>query len=61
MFGAGVEVLAKAGVSAKLPSGKPDPGILVAGEGNATSAVPAFVKAIAKHRHFAREVDPPGV
>jgi catalase len=56
-LGDGAAVLAAAGVPLALPDGQPDPGLLLAEEG----AVPAddFVAALAKHRHFQRETDPP--
>jgi hypothetical protein len=38
----------------------PDPGLIVAAV-DSTDAPDRFVKAIAKHRHFVRETDPPRV
>ena len=49
-----------AGVPARLPSGEPDPGLLLL-DGDAGEALPEFIEAIAKHRHFEREMDPPAV
>jgi catalase len=46
------------GIAAALPDGQPDPGLIIASD---TSAGDDFVAAIAKHRHFARETDPPRV
>lgn len=60
-MGAGRELLAKAGVPETLPSGRPDPGVLLPNAGKSAEAIPAFVKAIAKHRHHERESDPPRV
>jgi catalase len=60
-LGAGADLLENAGVPSALPSGKPDPGVIVARDANANEALPAFVKAIARHRHHEREVDPPEV
>jgi catalase len=60
-LGQGVDLLEKAGAPANLPSGKPDPGIVVAKGSDAPKALPAFVKAIARHRHHEREVDPPAI
>jgi hypothetical protein len=34
---------------------------LVFGEGEARKALPRFIAAIARHRHFERELDPPPV
>ena len=55
-LGNGTELLAKAGI----PSDARDPGLLVP-TGDAAKAVAPFAKAIAKHRHHEREVDPPRV
>jgi len=60
-LGAGTVLIENAGVAATLPSGKPDPGVLTAREGAVTKVLPAFVKAIGRHRHHEREMDPPAV
>ena len=60
-FGAGRALVENAGVPATLPSGEPDPGLLRFEDGAQDEALPAFVKAIAAHRHHARELDPPRV
>jgi catalase len=58
----GAALSENAGVSAVLPSGKPDPGvILVAPDGNLVEALSQFIRAIARHRHHERELDPPPV
>ncbi len=66
----GTMLLETAGVSPLLPGGGIDPGIIVAGaatgDGKAgrdgtAAAVADFVAALAKHRHFDRETDPPSV
>ena len=44
-------LLEKAGITAKLPSGAADPGL--------ATGVDTFITALAKHRHFERETDPP--
>jgi catalase len=60
-------LLAAAGIPLTLPDGGPDPGIVIApaGPGNAAKkaddATTRFVTALAKHRHFERETDPPRV
>ncbi|MDN2702627.1 catalase [Janthinobacterium sp. SUN100] len=59
--GAGKDLLDKAGVPVTLPDGKPDPAIIVAPSGDVVKAVAAFKKALAAHRAFARETDPPRV
>jgi catalase len=56
--GSASELLKKAGIPPALPTGKPDPGLLTGRPGDAASE-DAFIKALAKHRHFARETDPP--
>jgi catalase len=59
-LGAGAGLLDRAGIPASLPTGKPDPGILRSNAGDdADKSLQAFVAAIAKHRHFARQTDPP--
>jgi catalase len=60
-LGAAAALVENAGIPLVLPSGKPDPGIIV-GEGDESSKVlPVFIKAIARHRHFERAMDPPEV
>ncbi len=59
-IGAGASLLAKAGIPETLLSGEPDLGLLVAKAGNADFTAPFFA-AIAKHRHYERETDPPRV
>jgi catalase len=56
-LGAGDQLLQACGIATTLPNGQPDPGLVVASETEA--AIDTFVAAIAKHRHFARETDPP--
>ena len=58
-MGAAGTLLEETGIPANLPTGKRDPGILQFDAGDIEAAVPAFVDAIAKHRHFERETDPP--
>ena len=61
-LGEGADLVENAGIPAVLPSGKPDPGAAGApGRDGLAKAVPAFVKAIARHRHHEREMDPPEV
>jgi len=61
VIGAASQVLDAAGVPKALPSGKADPGLLFAKSGAGMSTAGAFVKAIARHRHYERESDPPTV
>ena len=51
-------LLEKAGLPAALPNGKQDPGIIRA-DADGTSAIEGFISALAAHRHFVRETDPP--
>jgi catalase len=60
-LGAGADLVENAGVPSVLASGAPDPGMLVGRHASAAKALPDFVKAIARHRHHEREVDPPPV
>ena len=41
-----------------LPDGSDDPGLVMAGSGDAASV---FIAALSRHRHFERETDPPRV
>jgi catalase len=60
-LGCGGDLLEAAGASPVLPSGEPDPGVLIEKDDDAAAALPAFIAAIAAHRHFARQMDPPPV
>jgi catalase len=60
-IGAGSTLLDGAGAATHLPDGDPDPGVLSFDEGEASQALREFTAAIAQHRHFARESDPPMV
>jgi catalase len=53
------QLLEACGIETALPDGQSDPGLLLAAD--AATAADDFVAAIAKHRHFARETDPPRV
>ena len=55
VLGAGANLLSKAMIPATLPDGSNDPGLLV------DASVDAFKTALAGHRAFARETDPPMV
>ena len=57
-FGAGRQLLKACGIDTALPDGQPDPGLIVASDASASGD---FIMAMAKHRHFARETDPPRV
>ena len=57
--GASDRLLAACGIDAALPNGQPDPGVIRTPD--ASKASDRFIAAIAKHRHLARETDPPRV
>jgi catalase len=61
VLGAGRQLVAQAGIPAALPSGEPDPGLLVADPGSLSAALAAFKGALGRHRVYARETDPPRV
>jgi catalase len=61
LIGESRRLLAKANIPGKLPSGEDDPGLLLIDEARAASAMAAFAGALAQHRHFGRETDPPRV
>ena len=58
-LGAGEQLLRACGIDVTVPDGKPDPGLIIASDTSARTE--DFVAAIANHRHFARETDPPRV
>ena len=57
--GGSAQLLADCGIETALPNGQADPGVIATSDLSAASD--AFITAIAKHRHFARETDPPRV
>jgi catalase len=59
VLGNGRAVAEQAGVKLVLPSGELDSGVLYFQDDNFGDVLPQFVEAIAAHRHFARETDPP--
>jgi catalase len=56
--GAASLVLDKAGIPMQLPTGDPDSGLIVGSAGD-KKPVDDFIAAVAAHRHYARESDPP--
>ena len=60
-LGASRSLLDAAGVSTTLPSGDPDPGIVVPDSGGLDAAIASFIAAVGQHRHPVRETDPPMV
>jgi catalase len=61
VLGAGQDLVENAGVPLTLANGDPDPGLLHFPDGQFEPALEHFIAAIAKHRHFEREMDPPRV
>jgi catalase len=59
LMGRASSLLRAAGIPATLPDGGADPGVLQPGAGDTDAALDAFAAAVAKHRHFERETDPP--
>jgi catalase len=58
-LGGATAVAEAAGIPLALPTGEADPGILQAPDDDAEGAAAAFKAALAQHRHFERETDPP--
>jgi catalase len=56
-MGAGASLLEQAMIPIALPSGAADPGVLTGPDASGE----AFMQALARHRHFDRETDPPAV
>ncbi|MDP2390773.1 MAG: catalase-related domain-containing protein, partial [Acidobacteriota bacterium] len=52
-------VFDKAGIPRALPTGKPDSGLIIAAGDAGEPPTDAFIRALAAHRHFDRETDPP--
>jgi catalase len=61
VLGASQALLTKAGVPASMDKSQAQggTGLIVAEAGDAAAATEAFLAALAKHRHFGREMDPP--
>ena len=56
-----VTILERCGISATLPSGEADPGVIIAETQVTKQVVARFISAVAKHRHFERDSDPPRI
>jgi catalase len=59
VVGAGAELLVKANIPATLPDGSTDAALIGAERASLTKGLAAFKSALARHREFARETDPP--
>jgi catalase len=60
-LGSAAVLLRAAGIPVKLPGGEADPGVIVAEDGEVATALARFETALAQHRVYARETDPPRV
>jgi catalase len=60
-LGAGRQLVAAANLPTTLPDGAPDPGLIEADTGGLAAALDAFETALAHHKVYARETDPPRV
>jgi catalase len=60
-LGAGANLLSAAGVPLELPGGAVDPGLILSDGYDLREALTAFEAALARHRVYARETDPPRV
>ena len=58
-LGTGPSVLEAAGIPRELTDGRADPGLLIYNGDSRSDAIAAFAEALARHRHFERETDPP--
>ena len=61
LLGSTSALLEEARIPSPQSSGIPDAGLLLVGDDDPAGAVAAFVAALAKHRHFERETDPPRI
>src|SRR5688572_6039506 len=61
LHGSAQSLLAATGIPTELPSKKADPGLIVSANLKGDRDLNAFVTAVARHRHFERETDPPRV
>ena len=57
--GAGERLLDACGISRTAADGRPDSGLIVAAD--AAAGADGFIAAVARHRHFSRETDPPRI
>jgi catalase len=60
-IGAGADLIEDACLPSSLANGKPDPGLLLRRSEKTAKVHADLVKAIARHRHHERELDPPPV
>ncbi len=60
-LGSSEAMLPMAGVQLALPSGEPDPGVVIGAGDRVGDALDRLIEAVGRHRHPARETDPPMV
>jgi catalase len=58
-LGESTKILTTAGIALALPSGEPDPGLLIEGQEGSDVDAQSFIAAIGLHRHVERDRDPP--
>ena len=61
VLGSATRLLQEAGIHRAQPSGAPDSGLIVGEAGKVVKVADAFIAAVAAHRHYERESDPPAV
>ena len=61
VLGEAERLLEAAGILAHSADSGLEPGVVLADSGALKSALPAFIEAVARHRHFERQIDPPVV
>jgi catalase len=61
VLGSSSQLLEKVGIPFTLPTGEPDPGLLIEQQDDGLASPEAFIQAMGKHRHPARDQDPPRV
>jgi catalase len=61
VLGASSLLLEKAGISARLPNGEEDSGVLLRSPEEGGAGAEEFISAIGKHRHLSRDSDPPRI
>jgi catalase len=60
-IGSAAQLLEEGQIPVTLPSGKADPGILTVEVDGIEAGLQGFISAVARHRHFERQTDPPRV
>ena len=61
VLGESERLMEAAGILAESADGESEPGIVFADAGTLKSALPTFIVAVGRHRHFERQTDPPVV